>query len=285
MTHTLANEGHAKILYAYLARLTEKDFESIAIARSEVSTASLNQGMRAQIAAQDQLNAAIQAAIAKLLAHDKELICRITMDAYGQLDPEAATRPPAADASVREPSKAAQHPDLVKPITRLKCCCCGGYTKGRQYFNQDLGYGLGTCCIDYVRSRVEDMQRTYGVDGVHYNVELQSQRSNPDTGAALEKSVVFQGIETGVDLKLTAYFIAPGEEMGHGYESRASVPKVILVGSSADGETRAVKSVSATTIRRIGTCRFEAVNGFVLSAHDAMQLAAWTGRHLSNLQS
>lgn len=61
-----------------------------------------------------------------------------------------------------------QHPDIDKPIQTLKCCCCGGYTKGRQFHNQDTGFGLGFCCLQFVQSRCEDVERTYGVLGIHY---------------------------------------------------------------------------------------------------------------------
>lgn len=63
------------------------------------------------------------------------------------------------------------HPDLCKPIRALTCCCCGGVTQGRQFHNQDNGFGLGGCCVAYVKPRVEDLARTYGIDGVHYNLD------------------------------------------------------------------------------------------------------------------
>lgn len=61
-----------------------------------------------------------------------------------------------------------QHADVTRPVRTLLCCCCGSYTKGRQFHNQDTGFGLGTCCVDFVKARVPDMERTYGVEGVHY---------------------------------------------------------------------------------------------------------------------
>jgi hypothetical protein len=63
----------------------------------------------------------------------------------------------------------AHHPDLANPIGWLRCTCCGGSFYGRQFHNQDIGHGLGDCCVEYVKPRVEDMERTYGVSGVHYN--------------------------------------------------------------------------------------------------------------------
>jgi hypothetical protein len=58
----------------------------------------------------------------------------------------------------------------LPPITRLKCCCCGASFNGRQFNNQDVGFGLGDCCVEYVSRRTEDMTRTYGRRGIHYSV-------------------------------------------------------------------------------------------------------------------
>lgn len=56
------------------------------------------------------------------------------------------------------------------PVVQLRCCCCGGYTKGRQFHNQDTGFGLGTCCVAFVTPRTPEMARTYGTAGVHYAI-------------------------------------------------------------------------------------------------------------------
>lgn len=63
------------------------------------------------------------------------------------------------------------HPDTAKPIETLRCCCCCGDTEGRQFHNQDTGFGLGACCVEPVKPRVEDMARTYGIEGVHYKLD------------------------------------------------------------------------------------------------------------------
>lgn len=63
------------------------------------------------------------------------------------------------------------HPDRAKPVREMRCTCCASYFRGRQFSNQDLGHGLGDCCIEYVSKRTEDMQRTYGVPGVHYQLD------------------------------------------------------------------------------------------------------------------
>lgn len=64
--------------------------------------------------------------------------------------------------------------ERAKPIRDLACNCCGGYTRGRQWWNRDTGYGMCSKCIAWVRSRgmsEEEIRDLYGVEGVHWGVE------------------------------------------------------------------------------------------------------------------
>lgn len=61
-------------------------------------------------------------------------------------------------------------------IKTLYCACCGGITKGRQWWNQDTGYGLCPRCAIWITNRhglayVED---AYGKFGVHHSLELKT---------------------------------------------------------------------------------------------------------------
>lgn len=58
------------------------------------------------------------------------------------------------------------------PVIRLRCCCCGETTRGRQWWNRDTGWGLCSKCIDYCArgETPETMKDLYGVRGVHYDV-------------------------------------------------------------------------------------------------------------------
>jgi len=49
------------------------------------------------------------------------------------------------------------------------CCCCGKYTKGKQWWNRDKGYGLCLSCYKWISTREtpEYMKDCYGVKGVH----------------------------------------------------------------------------------------------------------------------
>lgn len=61
-------------------------------------------------------------------------------------------------------------------VRTLDCACCGAMTRGRQWHNQDTGYGLCPSCADWIASRfmaAADMESTYGKRGHHYDVEQQ----------------------------------------------------------------------------------------------------------------
>lgn len=74
-------------------------------------------------------------------------------------------------SGLRHVARFADKGEELAPPVSLRCCCCGGSTTGRQWHNQDLGFGLGDCCVEYVKPRVDsDMTRTYGHAGIHYNV-------------------------------------------------------------------------------------------------------------------
>lgn len=61
-----------------------------------------------------------------------------------------------------------------KPLRTLMCACCGGYTMGRQWHNQDAGWGLCNACVTRCfqgcgNSEIE-FERTYGTRGVHCDI-------------------------------------------------------------------------------------------------------------------
>lgn len=54
----------------------------------------------------------------------------------------------------------------------LDCCCCGGGGRGRQWWNQDTGYGLCAGCIDYCarNETVKGFESCYGLRGIHFDI-------------------------------------------------------------------------------------------------------------------
>jgi hypothetical protein len=57
-------------------------------------------------------------------------------------------------------------------VRELACSCCGGYTRGRQWWNRDKGYGLCIACVAFATKGMSDadIRKTYGERGIHYAV-------------------------------------------------------------------------------------------------------------------
>ena len=95
-----------------------------------------------------------------------------------------------------------------KPIKWMECCCCGESYQGRQWFNQDAGYGLGDCCVSYcnVDSAPGSESSSYGVSGIHFLISQEEKDIKEDNlwlmkGDCLER---MEEIPDGsVDLILT----------------------------------------------------------------------------------
>ena len=62
------------------------------------------------------------------------------------------------------------------PIITLRCCSCDNDAPGRQWYNQDTGYGLCAKCAAWIATREtpETMRKYYGEPGTHYFTEPQS---------------------------------------------------------------------------------------------------------------
>ena len=58
-------------------------------------------------------------------------------------------------------------------IKTLRCCCCGGETHGKQWWNRDTGYGLCNSCVQLCHRGVtpEEFRQRYGDQGVHYMIK------------------------------------------------------------------------------------------------------------------
>ena len=59
----------------------------------------------------------------------------------------------------------------MKGLKDLHCACCGGWTRGKQYHNQDTGYGICAPCVAWIETKegkdyIEDY---YGKYGIHHS--------------------------------------------------------------------------------------------------------------------
>lgn len=62
----------------------------------------------------------------------------------------------------------------LKPIKTLYCSCCGGCLQGRQWSNQDIGYGMCECCLTRSienRYTKEEIEFNWGKYGIHHSIE------------------------------------------------------------------------------------------------------------------
>lgn len=61
----------------------------------------------------------------------------------------------------------------MKSIKTLLCGCCGAYMQGRQWFNQDQGYGLCENCAIWIRDKESMLEifNSYGIEGYHFLVK------------------------------------------------------------------------------------------------------------------
>jgi len=90
-------------------------------------------------------------------------------DRVDMSDEDLVQKVMAASRAAAVPST--PHPDATKPVRFMLCCCCGGRIEGRQFHNQDTGFGLGDCCVELVKPRTDEFERTYGVPGVHFQLD------------------------------------------------------------------------------------------------------------------
>jgi hypothetical protein len=69
--------------------------------------------------------------------------------------------------------------ERAKPVKWMCCTCCGSSYRGRQWWNQDCGHGLGDCCVKYCGVNPNGGEsQCYGVPGVHFLItELDSENA------------------------------------------------------------------------------------------------------------
>jgi hypothetical protein len=117
----------------------------------------------------------------------------------------------------------------VEPIKRLCCTCCGAVMYGRQWHNQDVGYGLCNGCIERCKRGNDDesMQRTYGVLGHHYGVNI---------SVAREATIYYDDGDytvtriNGTDEEIADYYLGKvfTREDNDGTEHRRTAVRVVI---------------------------------------------------------
>lgn len=104
--------------------------------------------------------------------------------------------------------------ERAKPIKWMTCTCCGESYQGRQWWNQDAGYGLGDCCVNYCHAdRTPGAESScYGVSGVHFLIS-QDQKDNPPL--VEDRGVPLYGIDERLRIEYDGYVYWKGIEFEH----------------------------------------------------------------------
>lgn len=98
-----------------------------------------------------------------------------------------------------------------KPIRWMSCTCCGEGYRGRQWFNQDTGYGLGDCCVEYCGVNPAGGESDcYGVPGIHFLIPA-------DEESQLDEMIgeSLHGIDERLRIDCQGYIFWKGLEIEH----------------------------------------------------------------------
>ncbi|SEH89454.1 hypothetical protein [Paraburkholderia hospita] len=77
----MKTQDHARVLYAYLARITPQDLDEIVKARKHQHYTALNEGNRSQLDAMRETIDACETAIDNLIDHDRATLREIALKA------------------------------------------------------------------------------------------------------------------------------------------------------------------------------------------------------------
>jgi len=109
--------------------------------------------------------------------------------------------------------------ERVKPIKWMTCACCGSSYQGRQWWNQDTGYGLGDCCVQYCHANPTPGVETgsYGVAGIHFLL-TQAEKDNPPL--IENRGVPLYGLDDRLRIEYDGCVFWKGREIEHYSGSR-----------------------------------------------------------------
>jgi hypothetical protein len=100
-----------------------------------------------------------------------------------------------------------------RPIKWMTCTCCGNDYQGRQWWNQDHGYGLGDCCVEFCGVRPDGGESgSYGVPGIHFLISKE-ERDNPPI--VEDRGVPLYGIDTRLRIEYDGYVYWKGLQIEH----------------------------------------------------------------------
>lgn len=119
----------------------------------------------------------------------------------------------ALDAASKHADKDNYAAERAKPIKWMSCTCCGESYRGRQWWNQDCGYGLGDCCVDTCgASRTPNTKsQCYGVAGIHFLIADDNGSNHIDENVG----VCLHGVDERFRIDCTGYVYWRGVHIDH----------------------------------------------------------------------
>lgn len=69
--------------------------------------------------------------------------------------------------------KEGKEPQKKTNTKLLTCFCCGSETRGRQWYNRDLGFGCCSNCVEFLgkKESAEELRSMIGIEGDNYNIK------------------------------------------------------------------------------------------------------------------
>ena len=103
--------------------------------------------------------------------------------------------------------------ERAKPIKWLTCTCCGESMQGRDWWNQEPGYGLcDSCAAKWCEVDDGEESQTYGVRGVHYLIS-QAERDNPPL--VEDRGQPYLGMDERLRIEYDGYVYWRGRQIEH----------------------------------------------------------------------
>lgn len=104
--------------------------------------------------------------------------------------------------------------ERAKPIKWLTCTCCGDGLQGRDWWNQEPGYGFCDSCASRFSGEIEAGQesQTHGVAGVHFLIP-QEERDNPPL--VEDRGETLYGIDERLRIEYDGYVFWKGRSIEH----------------------------------------------------------------------
>lgn len=101
-----------------------------------------------------------------------------------------------------------------KPIKYLSCTCCGDGLQGRDWWNQEPGYGLCDKCVEFcgAPTKLGEYSQTYGVAGIHFLIS-QEEKENPPL--VEDRGEPLYGLDDRLRIEYDGYVYWKGRSIEH----------------------------------------------------------------------